>query len=298
MIYQCRRAWLSMSFLLALCVLVLSSCGPSSNIQSTRTESLYDKIIKAGKIRCAYVVFFPSCIKDPNTGKLSGIGVDALEMISKKLGLTVEWTEEVGWGNMIEGLQSGRYDMIASPIWTNAPRARQAAFSKPLFFSPVFVYVKRGDRRFSGHLERIDSPNIKIATIDGETAQVIADADFPRASRLSMPQMTDCSQMLLNVASGKADVTILEPAFTNQFIRHNPISIENICPERPIRVFPNCWMFKRGEFEFKAMLDTVLDEVINSGAMDKIISRYEKASGEEVYRVALPYKSVSSKPSV
>jgi ABC-type amino acid transport substrate-binding protein len=158
-----------------------------------------------------------------------------------------------------------------------------------LYFSPVFVYVKKGDKRFAGHLERIDSPDVKIATVDGETAQVIAEADFPKAKRLSLPQMTDCSQMLLNVVTGKADVTILEPAFTNQFIRHNPISIENICPEKPIRVFPNCWMFSRGEFEFKAMIDTVLDEVINSGAMDKIINKYEKYPNE-LFRVALPYQ--------
>ena len=57
----------------------------------------------------------------------------------------------------------------------------------------------------------------------------------------------------------------------------------------PIRLFPDCWMFSRGEFEFKAMLDTVLDEVINSGAMDKIISKYELAANL-VYRVALPYQ--------
>jgi hypothetical protein len=48
-------------------------------------------------------------------------------------------------------------------------------------------------------------------------------------------------------------------------------------------------MFNRGEFEFKAMLDTVLDEVINSGAMNKIISKYEHVPNE-ICRVALPYR--------
>jgi len=279
-----------LSLLILPMVLVIASCVSSSNsMQMVNKQSLYDRVIQTGKIRCAYAVFFPACMKDPNTGKLFGIGVETVELVAKKLGLQVEWTEEVGWGTMVEGLQTGRYDMIASPIWTNAHRAKRAAFSRPLYFSPVFVYVKKGDKRFAGHLERIDSPDVKIATIDGETAQVIAESDFPKAKRLSLPQMTDCSQMLLNVATGKADVTILEPAFTNQFIRHNPISIENICLEKPIRVFPNCWMFNRGEFEFKAMIDTVLDEVINSGAMDKIINKYEKFPNE-VFRVALPYQ--------
>ncbi len=73
-------------------------------------------------------------------------------------------------------------------------------------------------------------------------------------------------------------------------LSHNLGAVEAISDGHPIRVFPNCWMFNRGQSEFKAMLDTVLDEVINSGAMDKIISKYENAPGE-IYRVALPYQS-------
>jgi len=49
-----------------------------------------------------------------------------------------------------------------------------------------------------------------------------------------------------------------------------------------------CWIFKRGEFEFKAMLDTVLDEVINSGEMEKIIHKYEPNKGA-IFLVATPY---------
>ena len=66
-------------------------------------------------------------------------------------------------------------------------------------------------------------------------------------------------------------------------------SFEDANPGKPIRIFPNCWIFNRGEFEFKAMIDTVLDEVTNSGAMDKIIKKYEQIPNE-VYRVALPYQ--------
>ena len=276
-------------FVLIFSLLLTSCATTSSSMKSITRKSLYDRVIQTGKIRCAYAVFYPSCLKDLNSGKLYGIGIDVVELLAKKLGLTVEWTEEVGWGNMIEGLQTGRYDMIASPVWTNSHRAKLAWFSRPLYYDPVAIYVCKGDKRFTGHLDRINSPNVKIATIDGETAQVIAEADFPKATRLSLPQMTDCSQMLLNVATGKADVTILEPVFTNEFIRHNPISIENVITDKPIRIFPCCFMFGRGEYEFKAMIDTVLDEIINSGAMDKIIGKYEHASGE-IYRVALPYQ--------
>ena len=268
----------------------LTSCvSKSSSVELLAKPSLYDRVIHSGKIRCAYAVYPPACLKDPNTGKLSGIGVEAIELVGKKLGVAIEWTEEVGWGSMIEGLQTGRYDMVASLVWTNANRAKLVNFSKPLYYSPLFVWVKKGDKRFVGHIDKINSPTVKIATVDGETAQVIADEDFPKAARLSLSQMTDLAQPLLNVATGKADASIAEPAVVNPYLRHNPGSVEAVSDGKPIRVFPNCWMFNRGESEFKAMIDTVLDEVINSGAMDKIIGKYEKAPGE-IYRVALPYQ--------
>ncbi len=270
--------------------LSLTSCINSTNgIRATNKQSLYDRVIQTGKIRCGYVIYPPDCIKDPNTGKLSGIGVDAIELIAKKLALKVEWAEEVGWGTMLEGLQTGRYDVVASLVWTNANRAKLMGFSKPLVYSPIYVYAHKGDHRYKGQLEKINSPEVKIVTIDGETAQVIADADFPKSSRLSMPQMTDYAQVALSLASGKADIALLEPIIANEYLRHNPGSIENISQGKPIRVFANTFMFNRGQSEFKEMVDTVLDEIINSGAMDKIISKYEKAPNE-LFRVAPPYK--------
>jgi ABC-type amino acid transport substrate-binding protein len=48
------------------------------------------------------------------------------------LNLKVEWTEEVGFGQMIEGLSARRYDIVGSGIWQNAARSEQADFSLPL----------------------------------------------------------------------------------------------------------------------------------------------------------------------
>jgi len=275
---------------LILTAMALSSCvSSSSNMTNLGKQSLYDRVIRSGKIRCAYLIYPPGCLKEPNTGKLSGIGVEAIELVAKKLGLQIEWVEEIGWGTMLEGLNTRRYDLIATPVWTNAHRAKLVSFSKPLFYSPVFVFARKGDKKFKNHWEQINSANVKIATIDGGTVEVIAEADFPKAGRLSMPELTDVSQLLLNVGSGKADITFAESTVADRYLHNNPGTIENINPQKPIRVFSSGWIFSRGEFEFKEMLDTVLDEVINSGAMDKIISKYEKAPNE-VYRVALPYK--------
>jgi ABC-type amino acid transport substrate-binding protein len=270
----------------------LSACTSSPLVRSHK-ESLYERVIRTGKIRCAFIPYPPYCVKDPNSGRVYGIGIDALQLIGKKLGLTIEIGEEVGYGTMVEGLQTGRYDMVAMPVWPIASRAKVAGFSKPLCFNCMFAYAKKGDRRFANHLERINSSDITIPTIDGEAAAVVADTDFPKAKKLAMPQMTEYPQLLLNVVTGKADVALVEAGFAHGYLKHNPGVVENIDPDRPVRVFPCCWMFKRGELEFKAMLDTVLDEVINSGALDRIIDKYQSDS-VILYRVAVPYRTPSA----
>ena len=93
-------------------------------------------------------------------------------MLAKNLGLKVEWVEEVGWGTMIEGLQTDRYDMVATPIWTNSTRARQVDFSKSLYYSPIYAWVKAGDKRFNADdLSALNNPKYTIGTVDGETAR-------------------------------------------------------------------------------------------------------------------------------
>lgn len=282
-------ARISRVYLLIFWVLPLVSCGSTVVTQGTKTESLYERVMRTGKIRGAYAVYPPLCLKEPNSGQLSGTAIDALRLVGGKLGLEVELTEEVGWGNVIEGLKAGRYDVMATSVWPNANRAKQAAFSKPLCYNPIFAYSRADDNRFVDHPERINASDVTIATVDGTTSTVIAEADFPKAKLLSMPQLTDIAQTFLNVSTRKADIVISEPDLAYKFMQNNPGKIKNISVSKPLRIFPCCWMYNRGEVEFKSMVDTVLDEVINSGAMDKIIDKYQP-SPDSVFRVALPYK--------
>jgi len=272
---------------------MLSACNKVSltGQKAERTEKLYDRVMQSGKLRCGYALYNPGCMKDPSTGKLYGIGVEVLEEICKKLGLEIVWAEEVGWGSMLEGLQTNRYDIIATPVWTQSNRAKIADFSAPLYYSPVLAYVKRHEKRFK-NINSLNSAQVRVATIDGATGEVIASSDFPLAKKVSLPQLTDMSQLLLSIATGKADVAFTEPTSAIAYAKANPNSVEPLPGAGPIRVFPNCWTIRRDQYEFKAMIDTVLEELVNSGFVNKIVSKYESAPGT-LYRTAPGYQPQS-----
>lgn len=265
-------------------------CDGQNNPPTVNQGSVvYDRVIGSGKIRCGYLVAPPDLIKDPNTGKISGISAETVEQAGRRLGLQIEWVEEVNFGNMIEGLNSDRYDLLCSTVWQNSTRGKIAEFTVPLYFSGVGAYVRKGDSRFTNNISSINDPKIKIATTDGEMAEIIAKEDFPQATLNSLPQLSDTSQLLLEVASGKADITFITPTVAALYTKNNPDKVINITQEKPIRIFPHTLMMKGGEFRFKSMLDTVIDEMFNNGLLDTLIDRYAVAP-DAYYRRAFPYR--------
>ena len=252
-------------------------------------SSVYDKVVSSGTVRACYVVYPPASIKDPNTGELSGVFVETLNKAAENMGLKVDWSTEVGWGEMIEALNSSKCDIIGSPAWSNSTRGKSAEFSQPVYYSAINAYVRASDNRFNGDITIANNASYKLATVDGETSQVIASRQFPKAQTLQLPQLTDVSQMLLNVVDGKADMAFLEPTVANLYIKNNPGKIKNVSVLKPVVVYGNVMLIKKGEFTFKSAIDNAIIELLNNGYVDGVINNYEKDYPGGFYRVSVPY---------
>jgi len=280
--------------LVAFGTVKLTSEKPINSAASAASQNTLVKAISSGVIRCGYVVYPPGLIKDPNTGKISGIFPEVLEKAAANLGLKVEWTEEVGWGTMVEGLNSGRYDMIGSPVWPTSQRIRVADFTHPIFYGGAEAFVREDDTRFDNGLEILNDPQYKIATTDGEVTDSIAQQDFPKATRVSLPQLTDISQLLLTIADGKADVTFAEPHIAYEFMKNNPGKLKAALPGKPVRLSPNTMMLSQSDFVFRRVIDLAVSELQNNGVVDQILKKYEPFPGA-FYRNASPIQPTSTK---
>ena len=177
-------------------------------LAGTKT-SVYDRDARSGTIRASYAVYPPYCIKDPNTGKMSGLFVDVLEEAGRRLGLKVEWTEEVGWGSVFEGLNANRDDIFGAGLWQNASRSKAAAFSNPIIFNPIMVWVRSGDTRFNEKdIESLNSPKVKISVQDGAVEDLISKSDYPLAARVSVPQLSPWTDVPYehHIQEGRSDL--------------------------------------------------------------------------------------------
>jgi ABC-type amino acid transport substrate-binding protein len=268
--------------------LMLAGCRTPA-AQVTGPLDVATRVKAAGKLRAGYIPVEPAVMKDPNTGKLSGIFVETLEEIARRLDVKLEFTEEVGWDTMIAGLNSDRYDIVCAQIWPDAKRAREAAFTAPLYYIGVGVYTRVADHRFDKDLSKINSKDVRISMIDGSTADVIAGQDFPVATKVALPGSADSTQTYLEVATNKADVTFTYTSNAEKYIRKNPGSIRNLLPTNPLRVFSNTYLVKPGQYHFMTMVNTAIEELHGSGQIEKLIRKYEAVPGE-LLRVNQPFR--------
>lgn len=288
-----RKAWLNLQRLTVTLVftattaVVLSGCD-GRTAGSSQPPTAFTRVTESRTLRLGYVIASPSCFRDPQTGKLDGYSVRIVEAAARKLGIKLVWVEEATWGTMIEGLNN-RYDMVGCTSWENATRASAALFTRPVVYSSVGAYVRANDKRSSRALDDLNTPAVRIATSDGELSETIADASLPRASQISLPQLTDYSQLMVEVASGKADVALMERNSAALFLRQNPGKLRELVLETgPIRVYPEAFLVRTGEFDLKYMLDAALGELLLEGYVDQAVGAFEAAPGSKL-RVALPY---------
>lgn len=253
----------------------------------------YDHIMRTGTIRCAYLLYTPYFMKDVATGEMTGIFHDIMEEVGKSTGLKVEWVMEVGYDNIFPGLDNGQYDVFAGGLWPNSKRARAGYFTAPAFYSIVTAWGRANETRFK-NLEGINDPSVRISTVDGAIADVIAQTDYPKAKIVSLPTLTPYSMTFQNIIDNKADITFVDASVAQDFMRTRPGVLKQIAPEKPLRIFGNSLVVRRGNIDLKLLLDTAMQELVYSGRIDKVLQKYEK-NPSPFKRIAQPYVTAVSK---
>lgn len=253
-------------------------------------ESAYDRVMRTRVIKCGYMVLPPHLVKDPNTGKMSGIIYDTMEDVGKLLGFKIDWSEEVTFPTMVTALQTGRVDALCFGFWRNPFEGKYVSHTVPLYYMPVGAFVRADDHRFDSNIAALDSPDVKIASTDGMISGIIAQQDFPKARVVSSPAFLP-GQVLMEVATGKADVTFLAVRDWILFDQENPGKLRNIAVEKPVRVFGTVIAIPIGDEKFKSVLDSALYQLLDGGFLDRVIVKYDDAPGS-IFSVAKPYEAL------
>ncbi|MDI9338412.1 MAG: transporter substrate-binding domain-containing protein [Alphaproteobacteria bacterium] len=267
---------LSQFFILFCGIMICLSCTNNQNTDSNKTEN---ELFTNQTINVGYISYPPGFIVNPNTQEKSGIFNDIMVEIANRNHLKINYKEEVTWATMIEVLNTDRVDLICNPVWATKERKANADFSNPVYYSPIGAFVRIDDNRFDKDISKINNSDVKIAAVDGEINNVIGVTDFPKAKLISFPNNIDVAQLFLEVESKREDVTFAEPMFAFDYMQKNPGKLKNIAINTPLRNYPNCYMYKKGQTKLGAFLNTEIQKLIEDGTIEKIIAKYEPFPG-------------------
>jgi ABC-type amino acid transport substrate-binding protein len=245
---------------------------------TTAKETAYQRVMRTGVLRCGYIIYPQFLERDPNTGAFGGVVYELMEEIVHQLSLKIEWTEEVGMSNMFEGLSIGRYDAMCSMIAYVPNRLRGAEFTDPYLYFPLYAYARADDTRFDNNLAKINDPSIKIAYLEGEMGQTVKEQDFPNAASVSLQNLTGFSDVPLQVATGKADIAMGEPAEMDAFMAKNPGKIHQISGP-PVRMQASALQVATGEESLKSLLNGTLLSLQNTGFIAHLLEKRIGAPG-------------------
>lgn len=253
-------------------------------------EPALPKINATNTIKCGYVEYDPALIQDMATKTFKGFDAEMIQAIANRLELKTDYVAATGWGTVAADLNAGKFDMLCTGFWVHPNVAKFALFSKPYFYQPAFIVARADDDRFKNGIPELNKADMKMVALDGDNPVHIAHSDFPSVQIVTLPVMTDFSQVFLSVADKKADFTIADAVAFGIYNASNPGKLKIVDAKKPIRIYPVSYVFRSEDVQFRDAVNNVIDELILDGTVDRILDKVDKFPNS-YYRATVDYKN-------
>jgi diguanylate cyclase (GGDEF)-like protein/PAS domain S-box-containing protein len=159
-------------------------------------------LAKHKDIRIAYDGSLPPYSFVNDAGKIDGIAVEIMGILSERLGIHFTIDPDSNWSRVYKAAAKRKVDMVATMV--NRPdRAEWFSFTKPYMTKSLVIVTKQGSTSINN---RNDISDKKIAVVKGYQYGEQVGNEFPTAKRVKVNTMLDG---LKEVNSGRVDAAIL-----------------------------------------------------------------------------------------
>ena len=274
----------------ALCAVSLAACGGSSTATTaaeTQTSEAADTTAaeadaaeeetageaeeteEGGTLIMATNAEFPpyeyhdSSQTGPDGSDIVGIDAEIAGAIAEKLGKDLV-IEDIAFDSLIPELQSGKADFVAAGMTVTEDRLVNVDFSDT-YATAVQSIIVTSDSEIAGP---DDLAGKKIGVQQGTTGDLYATDDFGDENIDRYPKGVDAVQALVQ---GKVDAVIIDNEPAKVFVGDNEglKLLDTAYAEEEYAI-----AVKKGNTELLEQINTVIQELKDSGEMDSIIGKY------------------------
>ena len=274
----------------ALCAVSLAACGGSSTATTaaeTQTSEAADTTAaeadaaeeetaaeaeeteEGGTLIMATNAEFPpyeyhdSSQTGPDGSDIVGIDAEIAGAIAEKLGKDLV-IEDIAFDSLIPELQSGKADFVAAGMTVTEDRLVNVDFSDT-YATAVQSIIVTSDSEIAGP---DDLAGKKIGVQQGTTGDLYATDDFGDENIDRYPKGVDAVQALVQ---GQVDAVIIDNEPAKVFVGDNEglKLLDTAYAEEEYAI-----AVKKGNTELLEQINTVIQELKDSGEMDSIIGKY------------------------
>ena len=219
--------------------------APFASAQAADDE--VSQIRSAGVLKACHAESLPWAVKDVSSGEWKGSDILATQSLADALGVKVEHVDS-SWSTLVPNLEAGKCDIIMAPVFRTAERALRVLFTDPTGFVTQSVGVK-ADSGLKTYAD-LDQPGKTVAVISGTGDESFAKRFFKKATVQSL--VTDkVAQVMIEVASGRADAFLTDTSTTNIGIHDNSnMNLTVLDPDHPLNPQGYSYAIRKGEYDF------------------------------------------------
>lgn len=256
-------AWGGISRVWALFVaLALSAPGLVGGVAAA--EDRYDLIRSEGVIRIGYALEAPYALV--RGGQVTGESPELAKLVAARLGIAeIDWVQ-VPFAELIPGLRSGTFDVVAAGMFMTADRARVVTFSDPtLRVAPGFLVRQGNPFGLRKYLDLLVRTEVRVAVLAGSVEEWTLERRGVSPSR--MRRVADAEAGRAQVAEGRADVLALSLP-TVRWMAGGGLEAVAVAPEagQPFPVFPVAFAFAKDQPRLARAWNAAQSEVLGGSA--------------------------------
>lgn len=199
----------------------------------------------------------------PDGTDIVGIDAEIAGAIAEKLGKELV-IEDIAFDSLIPELQSGKADLVAAGMTVTEDRLVNVDFSDT-YATAVQSIIVTSDSEIAGP---DDLAGKKIGVQQGTTGDLYATDDFGDENIDRYPKGVDAVQALIQ---GKVDAVIIDNEPAKVFVGDNDNLklLDTAYAEEEYAI-----AVKKGNTELLEQINSVIQELKDSGEMDEIIGKY------------------------
>ncbi len=197
--------------------------------------------------------------------KIIGFDIDLAQAIADELGVTLE-IRDMDFGGLLIALDEGKVDLVIAGMTPKPERLEQADFTKIYYIAAQGVMVRAEDK--DKYKTAADLKGRKVGAQLGAIQEDIAKEQIEGSEVKALGKVSD---LVLELKNKKVDALVMELPVANAYIKANSdLALSDI--EVVDDTGGSAIAVAKGNAEFVEKLDSILDDLMNSGKIDDFVA--------------------------